>query len=310
MGVRLRGIVATPARRHRGITSIADMATPPVTTPASLTGRTLERVLDGRIAVVIGGHSGFGLSISQRFTAAGATVVVAGRRGDVLAEVAAVLGGDHEVCDITDDAQVRQLVDAVVARHGRVDIAVNCAGFEQSTPLAELTPERLEPMQAVQFTGALYAMRHFGNAMAALGGGVFLNLSSQTAHTPALGLTAYASAKAGIEYATKIAAVEYGDRHVRFNAIAAGLIETPMTAHIFSYEPAIQAVRELTPVGRMGHPDDIAAAALYLCSDDAAFVTGQTLSVDGGASLLALPTPQIRADVLRRWTEAQEAAGE
>ncbi len=254
--------------------------------------------------MVIGGHSGFGLAISRRFVAAGATVVLAARRAEVLAEIADTIGATWSECDITDDAQVQALVHHVVTTFGGVHIAVNCAGFEQSTPLAELTPERLEPMHAVQFTGALYVMRHFGNAVADSGGGVVLNLSSQTAHTPARGLTAYASAKAGIEYATKIAAVEYGDRGVRFNAIAAGLIETPMTAAIFSYPQAIEAVRELTPLGRMGHPDDIAAAALFLCSDDAAFITGQTLCVDGGASLLALPTPQIRADVARRWAEA------
>lgn len=267
-------------------------------------GRQLEPVLSGRVAVVIGGHSGFGLAISRRFAAAGATVVVAARRADVLAAVAAELGATWRLCDITDDAQVAELAQGVVADHGTVDIVVNCAGFEQSTPLAELTPERLEPMHAVQFTGALYVMRHFGNALADTGGGVLLNLSSQTAHTPSRGLTAYASAKAGIEYATKIAAVEYGDRGVRFNAIAAGLIETPMTEGIFAFPQVIEAVRELTPLARMGHPDDIAAAALFLCSDDAAFITGQTLCVDGGASLLALPTPQIRADVARRWAES------
>lgn len=279
-------------------------STPPPATPASLEGRQLEPVLRERVAVVIGGHSGFGLAISRRFIAAGARVVIAGRRADVLAEVADDIGAEHALCDITDDDQVSGLVHHVTTTCGGVDIAVNCAGFEQSTALADLTPERLEPMHAVQFSGALYVMRHFGNAMAQSGGGVVLNLSSQTAHSPARGLTAYASAKAGIEYATKIAAVEYGDRGVRFNAIAAGLIETPMTAAIFSYPQAIEAVRELTPAGRMGHPDDIAAAALFLCSDDAAFITGQTLCVDGGASLLALPTPQIRADVARRWAEA------
>ena len=280
--------------------------TPAPVTPATLEGRRLEPVLAGRIAVVIGGHSGFGLSISRRFAAAGAHVVVAARRGDVLAEVAAELGGSWHLCDITHDAQVAALTAVVMAEHGRVDIAVNCAGFEQSTPIADLTPERLVPMQAVQLTGALYAMRHLGNALAESGGGVYLNLSSLTAHSPTIGLAAYASAKAGVEYATKIAAVEYGDRGVRFNSIAAGLIETPMTARVFSFPAAIEAVRELTPLGRMGHPDDIAAAALFLCSDDAAFITGQTLCVDGGASLLALPTPQIRADVARRWAEAHD----
>jgi len=276
----------------------------PPSSPASLEGRQLEPVLAGRVAVVIGGHSGFGLAISQRFAAAGATLVIAARRPDVLEEVAGELGATWQLCDITDDAQVSELARHVVGAHGTVDIVVNCAGFEQSTLLADLTPDRLERMHAVQLAGALYVMRHFGNAMAQTGGGVLLNMSSLTAQNPARGLTAYASAKAGIEYATKIAAVEYGDRGVRFNAIAAGLIETPMTATIFTFPEAIEAVRELTPLGHMGHPDDIAAAALFLCSDDAAFITGQTLCVDGGASLLALPTPQIRADVARRWAEA------
>jgi NAD(P)-dependent dehydrogenase (short-subunit alcohol dehydrogenase family) len=264
----------------------------------------LEPVLEGRVAVVIGGHSGFGLAISRRFIAAGAQVLIAARRADVLSSIADEIGADWTLCDITDDTQVAALAAHTLDRFGTVDIAVNCAGFEQSTPLADLTPERLLPMQAVQLTGALYAMRHLGNALAASGGGAYLNLSSLTAQNPAVGLTAYASAKAGIEYATKIAAVEYGDQAVRFNAIAAGLIETPMTARVFSFPVAIEAVRELTPLGRMGHPDDIAAAALFLCSDDAAFITGQTLCVDGGASLLALPTAQIRADVARRWAEA------
>jgi NAD(P)-dependent dehydrogenase (short-subunit alcohol dehydrogenase family) len=149
-------------------------------------------------------------------------------------------------------------------------------------------------------------MRHFGNAIAAHGeGGAFLSLSSQTAHNPSRGLAAYASAKAGVEYATKIAAVEYGERQVRFNCIAAALIETPMTEAIFRFGPLIQAVRELTPLGRMGSVDDIAGAALFLCGPDGSYITGQTLCVDGGASLLALPTPQMMADVGRRWQEAQ-----
>jgi NAD(P)-dependent dehydrogenase (short-subunit alcohol dehydrogenase family) len=248
------------------------------------------------VAVVVGGHSGFGEAISRRFREAGATVVVAARRADMV-DVA---------CDITDDAQVQQLVSTVLERHGRIDIAVNCAGFEQSTPIAELTPDKIEAMHAVQLTGALFCMRHFGNAMADSGrGGAFLSLSSLTAHNPAKGLAAYASAKAGVEYATKIAAVEYGDRQVRFNCVAASLIETPMTARIFQIEPLIQAFVELTPLGRMGTSDDIAGAALFLCGPDGAYITGQTLHVDGGASLLSLPSAQMMADVGRRWKESQ-----
>jgi NAD(P)-dependent dehydrogenase (short-subunit alcohol dehydrogenase family) len=128
-----------------------------------------------------------------------------------------------------------------------------------------------------------------------------------TAQNPSRGLAAYASAKAGVEYATKIAAVEYGEQHVRFNTVAASLIETPMTERIFKVEPAIQALREVTPLGRMGSSEDIARAALFLCGPAGGFITGQTLCVDGGASLLMLPSPQMFADVYRRWSESQAA---
>jgi NAD(P)-dependent dehydrogenase (short-subunit alcohol dehydrogenase family) len=263
--------------------------------------------LAGRTAVVIGGHSGFGEAISRRFVSDGANVVIAGRRSDVVAEAARSMGAVGMVCDITDDGQVAQLAAEVQAAHGPLHIAVNCAGFEQSTPIAELTPERLEAMHAVQLTGALYCMRHLGNAIAAHGeGGAFLSISSLTAHNPSRGLAAYASAKAGVEYASKIAAVEYGDRQVRFNVIAASLIETPMTSRIFRYAPAIEALREVTPLGRMGTVDDVANAAAFLCGPEGVFITGQTLCVDGGASLLMLPTPQMFADVARRVGEAAQ----
>jgi NAD(P)-dependent dehydrogenase (short-subunit alcohol dehydrogenase family) len=256
--------------------------------------------MDGRVAVVVGGHSGFGEAISRTFAGEGAHVVVAARRTDLVEEVAASLAGTGVTTDITDDDQVQALVGGTLERHDRLDVVVNCAGFEQSTPLADLTPDRLEAMHAVQLSGALYLMRHSCNAMAAGGGGAFLSLSSLTAHNPAAGLTAYASAKAGIEYATKIAAVEYGSAGVRVNCVAASLIETPMTARIFRNPVAVRAMVEMTPLGRMGTVDDIANAALFLCSDQGGYVTGQTLCVDGGASLLALPTAQMYVDVARR----------
>jgi len=265
--------------------------------------------LERKTAVVVGGHSGFGEAISRLFTAEGANVLIAGRRADVVNEVAATMGAVGTTCDITDDAQVQALVATATDRFGSIDIAVNCAGFEQSTPIADLTPERIDAMHAVQLSGALYCMRHFGNAMAAHGnGGAFLSISSLTAHNPARGLAAYASAKAGVEYATKIAAVEYGAQQVRFNTIAASLIETPMTARVFKVPTAIAALNEMTPLGRPGTSAEIATAALFLCGPDGSYVTGQTLCVDGGASLLMLPTPQVYADVARRWQEAQAQA--
>jgi NAD(P)-dependent dehydrogenase (short-subunit alcohol dehydrogenase family) len=261
-------------------------------------------MLNGRTAVVVGGHSGFGEAISRAFAKEGARVVIGARRADIVDAVAFDIGGLGTTCDITDDQDVQALVAFAVEKTGRLDIFVNCAGYEQSTPIADLTPEKLTAMHAVQIHGAMYCIRHAGNAMRQLGnGGSFVSISSLTAHNPANGLAAYASAKSGLEYATKIAAVEYGDANIRFNTVAASLIETPMTSRVFSVAPAIQAVVEMTPLGRMGSVQDIANAALYLCSDLGSYVTGQTLCVDGGASLLALPTPQIYADVARRWSQ-------
>lgn len=259
-------------------------------------------MLDGQVAVVIGGHSGFGEAITRRFAGEGAHVVIAARRTDLVAEVAASVGGSGSAVDITDDEQVAALVSDTMGAYGRLDVFVNCAGFEQSTPIRNLTPAKLKAMHDVQLTGALYCLRHACNAMADSGrGGAFLSLSSLTAHNPAVGMTAYASAKAGLEYATKIAAVEYGPSGVRVNAVAASLIETPMTARIFTAAPAaIAAMVEVTPLRRVGTPADIADAALYLCGPMGSYVTGQVLCVDGGASLQMLPSPQMFADVAAR----------
>ncbi len=111
--------------------------------------------LDRKVAVVIGGHSGFGEAIVQRFVAEGARVAIAARRADLVNEAAAKVGGKGYTCDITVDDDVTALVSAVERDFGRIDIAVNCAGYEQSTPIADLTPEKLTAMQAVQFTGAI-----------------------------------------------------------------------------------------------------------------------------------------------------------
>ena len=265
-----------------------------------------QGMLEGTTAVVVGGHSGFGEAISRLFADHGAKVVIGARRRDVVDDVAAQIDGIGVTCDITSDDEVAALVTAAIDATGRLDSFVNCAGYEQSTPIADLTPDLLQEMHAVQIQGAMYCIRRAANAMRDLGnGGSFVSISSLTAQNPARGLAAYASAKAGLEYASKIAAVEYGDADIRFNTIAASLIETPMTSRVFGVEPAIQAIVEMTPLGRVGSPSDIANAALYFCSELGSYATGQTLCVDGGASLLALPTPQIYADVARRWTEQQ-----
>ena len=230
-------------------------------------------------------------------------MVVAGRRSEPVEAAAAALGGIGATCDVTDDEQVQALVATTLAACGRLDIAVNLAGHQQSTPLRDLTPEKLRSMVEVQLVGALFVLRHCCNAMAEQGGGSYLSVSSLTAQNPAEGLAAYASSKKGLEYATRIAAVEYGPSGVRVNCVAPHLIDTPMTASIFERPGVVDAMLAETPLRRMGTPDDVARAALFLCSDDASYISGQTLCVDGGASTRRLPT----ADEIVRSMQAASA---
>ncbi|MEM7342192.1 MAG: SDR family oxidoreductase [Actinomycetota bacterium] len=250
--------------------------------------------LDAKVAVIVGGASGFGLATAERFAAEGATVAVVGRRGDLAVEAGARLGGSGHGCDITDFDAVDRTTAEIVARHGRVDVAVNYAGFEQSTPIRDLTPATWQPMIDVQLTGAVWFLRAMANQMAdqPQPGGSVISISSLTAHNPAAGQAAYAGAKKALEYITEIAAVEYGLAGVRVNAIAPHLIETPMTADIFKLAFVVEAVRLQTPLGRMGHVDDVANAALFLASDEAGYISGQTIRVDGAASMQKLPTTE------------------
>jgi len=255
--------------------------------------------LAGKVAIVVGGGTGFGRATVQRFAAEGATLVIAGRRLEVVEAVANDVGATAMTCDVTDDAQVSALIDATMERHGGLDVAISYAGYSNSTPLRDLTPDVLAPMLDVQLNGALYFMRHTANAMAASGGGSLINISSTTAHRPVMGHIAYASAKAAVEYATQVAALEYGPAGVRVNCIAPHLIETEMTKAVFTRRHLVEAVLQQTPLGRMGTPDDIAAAAVFLASDDSSYISGQTLVVDGANSTQKLPTPRDYETVAR-----------
>ncbi len=246
--------------------------------------------LNEKVAVIVGGGTGFGLATAQRFAEEGATVVVLGRRGDLASEVGRSLGGAGYACDITDFERVDEVTAQIVADHGRIDAAVNYAGYQQAVTLKDMTPGDLRSMVDVQLLAAVWFIRAMAEAMSAGSGGSIISTSSLTAHNPSAGQVAYAASKKGLEYASEIAAVEYGAAAVRVNCIAAHLIETPMTAGIFENRLIIEAVRQQTPLGRMGSVDDIANTALFLASDESAYISGQTIRVDGAASTQKLPT--------------------
>jgi NAD(P)-dependent dehydrogenase (short-subunit alcohol dehydrogenase family) len=255
--------------------------------------------LDGKVAVVLGASSGFGKAIAERFASEGAKVVAAARRVALLEELAERIDGVALRCDITSDEEVMGLIRETVRRFGRIDVAVNTVGFDQATPLKDLTPEKLHAMTAVHFFGAVSFMRHAANAMGP--GGSLILFSSVNATLVGEGLVAYSGAKAALNHATKIAAVEYGPKGIRINALAPGFMRTPMTERYFErYPDLIQALTEETPLGRLGKVEEVASAALWLASDESSFVTGQIIHVDGGASLRRLPTQQQVVDIAKR----------
>ena len=248
--------------------------------------------LSGKIIVVVGGATGFGLACTKRFSEEGATVVIAGRRADLVSSVAKEFDGLGVQWDVTDFQQGENVVSEIMAKYGKIDGAINFAGYDDTSLISEMTPEHLEPMVNVQFNGAIYFLRYMCNAMVKGGGGSAILCSSLTAQSPAIGRVGYAGSKAGLEYVAKIAAVEYGNDQVRVNCIAPHVIETDMTAEAFTEENrlAIEAVRLQTPVKRMGHVDDVANCALYLVSDESNYVNGETIRVDGGAHTQKLPS--------------------
>lgn len=246
--------------------------------------------LAGKTAVIVGasGELNFGSAIARRLAAEGANVVVAARRREPLEKLAAELGGTAVGCDVTEEADIERLFAAAAEKYGRVDIAVYSAGVHAGTVIAELSAQDLRPTLEVSFIGALLFFKHAAAAMEQ--GGSVLTISSLTTRLPGPGLAAYSGARAGIDYAIRVAAVEYGQRKVRFNSIAAGLIKTDMTDAFFDVEPIIQGHLDATPAGRMGTLDDLAEAALFLADEQrSGYINGQVLDLAGGQQNGHLP---------------------
>lgn len=257
---------------------------------------------EGKGVVIAGGSSGFGLHLAKAYIAEGATVVIAARDPEKLARVADEIGAVGVPCDITSFDSLAELAKRSVDALGHVHVAVNSAGFELQTAIRDITPETLEPMVAVQFTGAVYFMRHMASVLER--GGALVTVSSLTGVMIPENYAAYAGAKAGINHVTKIAASEYGPDGLRINAVAPSVIETPMTAHILKIPAVVSAFLEQTPLGRLGELEDVSQTVLWLTSDDASYISGQVINIDGGTSTRKLPSND---DVRRHFQTAQDA---
>ncbi|MCB0896826.1 MAG: SDR family oxidoreductase [Nocardioides sp.] len=227
-----------------------------------------------RVAVVVGGASGIGAAIATAFTTDGWRTVVADLPSTGAAPV-----------DVTDEDSVAALLDGVLAEHGRIDTVVNSAGVSTLGNVVDLAADEWRRVVDVCLTGAFLVLKHAGQRLAE--GGSVISLSSLNARQPGAGLAPYCAAKAGLSMLTQVAALELGPRGIRVNAIAPGLVVTPLTQPAMEIPGIEDDYLENTPLGRSGRPDEIAAAALYLAT--AEWVTGEVLDINGGAHLMRYP---------------------
>lgn len=248
--------------------------------------------LRGRVAVVTGGASGIGLEIARRFVQEGARVALGDVNEALLADAAQELGDAcvTVVADVRREEDVERLVAAAVERHGRLDIGVNCAGLGALSPLVEQTLEEWETVVDICLTGVFLATKHEARAMVAgEDGGAIVNIASINARQPAEGMSAYCSAKAAVEMFTRVAAMELGPLGIRVTGIGPGLVDTPLTAYQREAPAFRQAYLETIPMGRVGTTADVAAAAVLLVSDEASWISGDTLFVDGAEMTRSYP---------------------
>lgn len=255
--------------------------------------------MTGKVAVVTGASRGIGAAVARAFRSAGALVAIAARDAEALDQLADELGGSdgHALAlptDIADPEAVAEMVAHVVSEFGRLDFACNNAagGGHPPTPLAEIPIEAFDSMQAVSLRGVFLSMRAEIPAIVQSGGGAIVNMSSTAGLQGVGGLASYVAAKHAVEGLTKVAALDYGGAGVRVNAIAPGPILTDNL--IRAGVAAEQAAGAAIPLQRVGQPEEVAAAVVWLCSEASGFITGTTLTIDGGR-LAGTPPFQVKA---------------
>ena len=230
-----------------------------------------------QVSVVIGGASGIGAATARLLADRGDRVVVADLPGTA---------ADVPV-DVTDEASVEALFERVVTEHGACHGVVNCAGVSTLSRVVDHDVAEWRRVVDVCLTGAFLVLKHAGRRVA--DGGSLVSLSSLNARQPGTGLAAYCAAKAGLVALTEVTALELGSRGVRVNAVAPGLVVTPLTAPAMDIPGVRDDYLDNTALGRSGEPDEIAAAIGFLLSDASSWITGETLDINGGAHLKRYP---------------------
>lgn len=246
--------------------------------------------LSGKIALINGGAGGLGSGISLGVSQAGATVVIADvlpidQLNEKAAEIKAATGNDTMALnvDVTNEESMQSVVDAVVEKYGTIDICINAFGLNVKSPALEFPMDTWDKIFSVNVKGVMIACKIVGQFMNTKKKGSIVNLSSvREVRGYTGGNSAYCSTKGAVGMMTKTLAIEYAPNNVRVNAIGPSLIITPGTIHIKNNPELAKKYEAEIPLGRLGKPEDLVGAAVYLASDASSFVTGHTIFVDGG----------------------------
>jgi len=238
--------------------------------------------LNDKVAIVTGGASGIGHGIVQLFKQEGATVIAADINDEALKKVS-----DDKVhgmkLDVSSEEDWKKLVQDVDEKFGKIDILVNNAGITSEKGIDQITYEDWEPLLKINGFGTMLGLKHLGAYMKKKQKGSIVNLSSVTAQV-GMGLNSYSASKGSVRAISKAAASELGHAGVRVNAVFPGIIRTPMSEGLESSSEMLAQIEAMTPLQRIGEPSEVANAILFLASDEASFITGAELPIDGGYS--------------------------